>query len=343
MSKDSLTCGITLGDPAGIGPEVVVKALKDKRIQRLANFLIIGNSFVIEKTARISKIRLKIDRIQSEEELPHKGIALLNVGDISKLVFGRGIAAYGLASLDCIKAALKLIEAKKIDTLVTAPVNKHTISQARLPLIERGGQAGRLFRGHTEYLAQRTKTRNFAMMLIGGPFKVVLATRHIALKKVAKALTAEKIYEALDLTVFALKKYFGIRRPRIGVCGLNPHSGEEGILGQEEIKIIRPAVIKAKKFASIEGPLPADALFYSASQGKFDAVVAMYHDQGLIPLKTFAFHQGVNLTLGLPFVRTSPSHGTAYDIAGKNKANPGSMIAAIKLAVKIGSRLKGGE
>lgn len=330
MSKDRLTCAITLGDPAGIGPEVVVKALGDRRIQRLANFLIIGNSFAIEKTARISKIRLKIDRIQNEEELPHKGIALLNVGDTSKLVFGRGIAAYGLASLDFIKAALKLISLKKIDVLVTAPVNKHTISQA-----------GRLFRGHTEYLAQRTKTRNFAMMLIGGPFKVVLATRHIALKKVAKALTAEKIYELLGLTVFALKKYFGIRRPRIGVCGLNPHSGEEGILGQEEIKIIRPAVVKAKKFASIEGPLPADTLFYSASQGKFDAVVAMYHDQGLIPLKTFAFHQGVNLTLGLPFVRTSPDHGTAYDIAGKNKANPGSMVEAIKLAVKIGSRIKG--
>ncbi|MBU4140642.1 MAG: 4-hydroxythreonine-4-phosphate dehydrogenase PdxA [Candidatus Omnitrophica bacterium] len=330
MSKDRLTCAITLGDPAGIGPEVVVKALGDRRIQRLANFLIIGNSFAIEKTARISKIRLKIDRIQNEEELPHKGIALLNVGAISKLVFGRGIAAYGLASLDFIKAALKLISLKKIDVLVTAPVNKHTISQA-----------GRLFRGHTEYLAQRTKTRNFAMMLIGGPFKVVLATRHIALKKVAKALTAEKIYELLGLTVFALKKYFGIRRPRIGVCGLNPHSGEEGILGQEEIKIIRPAVVKAKKFASIEGPLPADTLFYSASQGKFDAVVAMYHDQGLIPLKTFAFHQGVNLTLGLPFVRTSPDHGTAYDIAGKNKANPGSMVEAIKLAVKIGSRIKG--
>lgn len=326
MSKDKLVCAITLGDPAGIGPEVVVKALKDKRIQRLANFLIIGNSFVIEKTARISKIKLKIDRIQSEEELPRKGIALLNVGGISKLVFGRAIPAYGKAVLECIDAGLKLIKLKKIDVLVTAPVNKHTISQA-----------GRLFTGHTEYLAQRTKTRNFAMMLIGGPFKIVLATRHIALKKVAKALTAEKIYEALGLTVFALKKYFGIRRPRIGVCGLNPHSGEEGILGQEEIKIIRPAVVKAKNLASIEGPLAADTLFYSASQGKFDAVVAMYHDQGLIPLKTFAFHQGVNLTLGLPFVRTSPDHGTAYDIAGKNKANPGSMIEAIKLAVKIGS------
>lgn len=329
MSKDRLTCAITLGDPAGIGPEVVLKALKDKRIRRLASFLIIGNSFAIEKTARISKIRLSSD------------IALLDVGNISKLAFGRAIAAYGKVAMECIDAALKLIRLKKVDVLVTAPVNKHTISQARLPRDIHGGQAGRLFRGHTEYLAQSTKTRNFAMMLIGGPFKVVLATRHIALKKVAKALTAEKIYEALGLTVFALKKYFGIRRPRIGVCGLNPHSGEEGILGQEEIKIIRPAVVRAKNLASIKGPLPADTLFYSASQGEFDAVVAMYHDQGLIPLKTFAFHQGVNLTLGLPFVRTSPGHGTAYDIAGKNKANPGSMIEAIKLAVKIGSRIKG--
>ncbi len=305
-----------MGDAAGIGPEVVLKALKDERIRSLANFLIIGNSFVIEETTRISKIKME-------------GISLLNAGDISKLVFGRSISAYGQTALDCIQVALRLIKSGKLDVLVTAPVNKHTINQCGCP-----------FTGHTEYLAQACKVKDFAMMLTGGPFKVVLVTRHIALREVPKALTKEKIYRALRLSVFALKKYFGISHPRLGVCGLNPHSGDEGILGKEESKIIGPAVRKAKKMALIEGPLSADTLFYSALQGKFDAVVAMYHDQGLIPLKTYAFHQGVNLTLGLPFVRTSPDHGSAYDIAGKNKANPGSMIEAIKLAVKIGSRLK---
>jgi len=317
MSKGKLTCGITMGDPAGIGPEVVLKALRDKRVRKLANFLIIGNRRVLEKTALLSKIKLE------------RNIVLLDVGNISKLVFGRSLPAYGSVALECIKEALRLIEAGVIDVMVTAPVNKHTITRA-----------GYNFCGHTEYLARGSKTKRFAMMLVGGPLKVVLATRHIALKDVAKALTIREIYEALRLSADALKRYFGIPHPRIGVCGLNPHSGDAGIMGKEEIKVIQPAILKAKKLAKISGPLPADTLFYSALHGKFDAVLAMYHDQGLIPLKMLALHQGVNLTLGLSFVRTSPDHGSAYDIAGRNKANPDSMVEAIKLAVKIGSKPK---
>ncbi|UCB56544.1 MAG: 4-hydroxythreonine-4-phosphate dehydrogenase PdxA [Candidatus Omnitrophota bacterium] len=332
LYKDKLTCGITMGDAAGIGPEVILKALRDKSVQKLANFLIIGNSSVMEQTARKCRIKL------------NKDVALSDVGETSRLVFGRGTPAYGRLALDCIDEALRLVKAKKIDVLVTAPVNKHTISQTGTffqghPVkccASRGSPVDEVFTGHTEYLARATKTKKFAMMLIGGPLKVVLVTRHVPLKEVAGSLSTEKIYETLALSASYLKQYFGIRRPRIAVCGLNPHSGDEGTLGQEEIKIIRPAVIKAKALASIEGPLPSDTIFYSALQGKFDAVVAMYHDQGLIPLKMQAFHQGVNLTLGLPFVRTSPDHGTAYNIAGKNKANPGSMIEAIKLAVEIG-------
>lgn len=313
MRKSKLTVGITMGDAAGIGPEVVLKALQDKQVRGSANFLIIGNSFVVEETARISKI-----------SLPAQNTSLFNVGYISKLVFGRSLPSYGRIALDCIKAALNLIQCGKIDLLITAPVNKHTIRQAGYP-----------FKGHTEYLAAACKAKDFAMMLIAEPLKVVLASRHIALKEVPENLSRENIYQTLRLTVSALKQYFAVAHPRIAVCGLNPHSGEEGALGKEEAKIIRPAVIKARRLAAIAGPLPADSLFYSALQGKFDAVVAMYHDQGLIPIKMHAFHRGVNLTLGLPFLRTSPDHGTAYDIAGKNKANPGSMIAAIKLAVKI--------
>ena len=315
MGRSKLNVAITMGDAAGIGPEVTLKALADEKIRRLANFLIIGNRRVLEDTARLSKIKLKDE------------IAVLDAGEIPKLEFGRSSSKYGRAALQCIQEALTLIKTKKIDLLVTAPVNKHTISQCGFP-----------FTGHTEYLARACRVKNFAMLLTGGPFKVVLATRHIALREVPQALTKEGLYQTLRLAIFGLKRYFGIRRPRLGVCALNPHGGDKGLLGREESEIIGPAVHRAKKTAQVEGPLPADSLFYLARQGKFDAVIAMYHDQGLIPLKAYAFDQGVNLTLGLPFVRTSPDHGTAYDIAGKNKANPRSMMEAIKLAVKIGSR-----
>ncbi len=328
MKKSKLACAITMGDPAGIGPEVTLKALKQKSIQRLANFLIIGNAYALERTAQACKINFKMG-----------DVALLNVGKIPKLVFGRPALANGSLALECIQKALDLIKSKRVDALITAPVNKHTINQALLREAKKGG-ARCCFRGHTEYLAKAAKTKDFAMMLVGGAFKVILVTTHMALEDVPHALTQKKTYQTLRLAAFALRKYFGISHPRIGVCGLNPHSGEEGTFGHQERKVIRPAVNKAKRFASIEGPLAADTLFYLARQGEFDAVVAMYHDQGLIPLKMLSLHQGVNLTLGLPFVRTSPDHGTAYNIAGKNKANPGSMIEAIKLAVKIGQRIK---
>jgi 4-hydroxythreonine-4-phosphate dehydrogenase len=276
--KKKLIAGITLGDVEGVGPEVILKALNDRKIRRLADFLIIGDG----------------------------------------------------SPLNCIDTALKLIKAGKIDVLITAPVNKAAINKAH---------PKSLFTGHTEYLARAAKTKDFAMMLIGGPLRVSLVTRHIALKDVPGVLTKGKIEKTICLTALSLKKYFRIRRPRIAVCGLNPHSGEQGLMGQEERRIIQPAIRQAKKragFASIQGPLPADTVFHAALQGKFDAVVAMYHDQGLIPLKALFLHQGVNLTLGLPFVRTSCDHGTAYDIAGKDKADPGSMKAAIKLAVELG-------
>ncbi len=328
MKKGKLACAITMGDPAGIGSEVTLKALKQKSIQRLANFLIIGNAYALERTAQACKINFKMGNV-----------TLLNIGKIPKLVFGRPAVANGSLALECIQKALDLIKSKRVDALITAPVNKHTINQALLREAKKGG-ARCCFRGHTEYLAKAAKTKDFAMMLVGGALKVILVTTHMALEDVSHALTQKKIYQTLRLAAFALKKYFEISHPRIGVCGLNPHSGEEGTFGHQERKVIQPAVNKAKRFVSIEGPLAADTLFYLARQGEFDAVVARYHDQGLIPLKMFSLHQGVNLTLGLPFVRTSPDHGTAYNIAGKNRANPGSMIEAIKLAVKIGHRMK---
>lgn len=333
-STNKLNVGITMGDACGIGPEILLKALHKPSVSRLANFVIIGNMYAIKKTAQLLKIELKISRvIQDVAELEvEKGssssIVLLDVGKKSNLNFGQEDISWAKIAMECIRTASRLIKAKKIDVLVTSPVNKHGITRA-----------GYSFSGHTEYLAQASRTKNFAMMLVGGGLRVTLATRHVAIKDVARVLTAESVYQAIRLSAFALKHYFAVSHPRIGVCGLNPHSGDAGVFGKEENTIIKPAIKRLKHLVRIEGPLPADTLFHAAFCDKFDAVVAMYHDQGLVALKMLAFHQGVNLTLGLPFLRTSPDHGTAYNIAGKNMANPGSMIAAIKLAVKIGSRI----
>ncbi len=226
---------------------------------------------------------------------------------------------------DAIKKAVEILKKNKANAIVTAPVNKEAINKSGIP-----------FQGHTEYLAEATNTKKFAMMLCGGPLKVTTVTRHVPLKKVSSTLTQAKIIEAVRLTDSGLKKYFGIKKPRIGVCALNPHCGEGGEIGREEQDMIMPAIKKIRRFIpEIHGPISGDVIFYMAYNGKLDAVISMYHDQGLVPLKMVAFEKGVNVTLGLPFIRTSPDHGTAYDIAGKGIANPCSMKEAIKLAVRM--------
>lgn len=224
-----------------------------------------------------------------------------------------------------IEKAVEILKKYQVDALVTAPVNKEAINKS-----------GISFQGHTEYLAEATNTKKIAMMLCGGPLKVTTVTRHVPLKKVSSTLTQAKIIEAVRLTDSGLKKYFGIKKPRIGVCALNPHCGEGGTIGREEQAIIIPAIKKIKRFVpGINGPVSGDVIFHMAYNGKLDAVISMYHDQGLGPLKMVAFEKGVNVTLGLPFIRTSPDHGTAYDIAGKGIADPDSMKEAIKLAVNM--------
>ncbi|MFH1854315.1 MAG: 4-hydroxythreonine-4-phosphate dehydrogenase PdxA [Candidatus Omnitrophota bacterium] len=224
-----------------------------------------------------------------------------------------------------IQKAVTILKQGRAQGLVTGPVNKIAIART-----------GISFKGHTEYLAEATNTRKFAMMFYSKPMNVTIVTRHLPLKQVPKSLTQDIIETAIALTNSALKKYFKIKRPRIGVCGLNPHSGEQGLMGSEERKIITPAIKRALRDApGTRGPLPGDIAFYMAYQGMFDAVVAMYHDQGLAPFKMLAFNNGVNVTLGLPFVRTSPDHGTAYDIAGKGIADPGSMKEAMILAARM--------
>ncbi|MFH1045478.1 MAG: 4-hydroxythreonine-4-phosphate dehydrogenase PdxA [Candidatus Omnitrophota bacterium] len=329
-SKTQLVCAITMGDPAGVGPEIIVRALSDSHIRRLARFLVIGDRRVFEKILQMAKLKLSFAVIEDPASVttyPGTAITLLDVANAGRYILGRASSANGRAALDCIDAGLRLAQDKAVDTLVTAPVDKHAVSANMAQ-----------FSGHTEYLADATATKKYVMMLIGGRLRVSLVTRHLALKDVPAALTPEKIYDTIRITAEALKTYFAIPRARIAVCGLNPHCGEKGMMGNEEITLIQPAIKKAARLARVSGPFPADTLFYSALHGHFDAVVAMYHDQGLIPLKMLALHQGVNITLGLPFIRTSPDHGTAYDIAAALKADPGSMKAAIKIAVEMARR-----
>lgn len=305
---------ITMGDPSGVGPEVTLKALASPKVKGLANFLLIGDGSVIA--------RLKKDAGLVLNE------RLLDLSNVSgkRFVYGRCDAGFGASSMQYIDSALELLEAGAADALVTAPVNKSAIRLA--------GYRG--FEGHTEYLAGKSGTKDFAMMFVGPRLKIALVTRHIALKDVSSELSVNVIYRTICLAQECLKKYFGIASPRIAVCGLNPHAGENGAFGNEEGRIIVPAIRKASRHIKrIAGPVSPDAVFGLALAGRFDCVISMYHDQALIPFKMLYFDSGVNLTLGLPFIRTSPDHGTAFDIAGKGIANPASMIEAVKLACRL--------
>lgn len=311
---------LTFGDATGIGPEIILKSLSQPKIRKLARFSVIGDYSVISRVAKILKI--SIANFFKDENLN-----FINLGNIPQrnFRFGRLNPVCGLAAVKYIEKAVELIKDKKIDLLVTAPVNKQAISRK-----------GNKFYGHTELLARLSKTKNFAMMLTGGRLRVVTLTRHLPLKEVPSRITAANIYQAVQLASKSLKKYFDIKTPRIGICSLNPHAGEGGVLGDEEKRIITPAVNKlVKEGLMVSGPLAADTLFYQAYKGKYDLLLSMYHDQGLVPLKMVAFDRGVNVTLGLPFIRTSPDHGTAQDIAGLGIADPRSMIEAIKLAVRM--------
>lgn len=260
-----------------------------------------------------------------------KGLADFFVlgGGSKRLPHGKQTAEAGRLAIKNIDDALNLLKSGKGDCLVTGPVNKASVRLAGF----------KDFQGHTEYLAAKTGSKDFAMMFVGKSLKVTLVTRHVSLKAVPSALSTERIYKTIILTHKSLKELFGIKNPKIGVCGLNPHAGESGAFGNEEANIILPAIQKAScKIKGICGPLPPDVIFYDAVSGKFDAVVSLYHDQGLIPFKLLHFKDGVNMTLGLPFIRTSPDHGTAFDIAGKNVADPTSMIEAIRLAVRLAKR-----
>ncbi|MDI6839310.1 MAG: 4-hydroxythreonine-4-phosphate dehydrogenase PdxA [bacterium] len=308
--------GITIGDPSGIGPEVTLKALQSlKTINEVRpqevqpQAVVIGAQSIIDETIERFGIQWDGEVINCSE------LKRVDVG------YGKLSALAGRAAYSFILKGYELINDKKIDALVTAPICKASLNLA-----------GFNFPGHTELLANLSNTKRFAMMLCGDEIRVTLVTTHIQLKRVPEVLTKEQIVEKIELTYEFLSTRFNIHSPKIGICALNPHGGE-GIFGNEEALIIKPAIDDAKKKGIlVDGPYAADTLF---TRTDFDAIIAMYHDQGLIPIKLKEFGHAVNVTIGLPFVRTSPDHGTAFDIAGKGIANPESMIRAIKLAVRL--------
>ncbi len=321
--------GITMGDPAGIGAEVIVKALADPVLRHRARYIIYGMNELLHYAADIAEFDVFWWRDQYNGRLrsyPHD-VVVVDYDQYSFL--GSTIRAPskvgGEASMRFCLDAIEAAQKRMVDAVVTAPIAK-----------ESWKLAGFGFPGHTELFAHRTGSRRYNMMFTGGPLKVVLATVHIPLMGLWNRLNIGAIFQPIELMNQTLIEWFDIAKPRLAVCGLNPHASENGQFGDEEERLIAPAILIARdQGIDVTGPHPPDTIFLRAKAGHFDAVVAMYHDQGLIPVKLLAFDQAVNVTIGLPIIRTSPDHGTAFDIVGRNKANPGSMRAAINLAIDL--------
>jgi len=325
---------LSLGDPAGVGPEIVAKAWAALRDGGPA-FMVIGDAELLASASRAggASIRRVGAPVEARAAFAN-GIPVLDLPLAAPVVSGKPSPAHAPAVIRWIETGVGLALSGQVSGLVTAPI-------AKAPLYE----AGFKFPGHTEFLADLTAAQPFdgcrgpVMMLVAGGLRVALVTIHEPLARVSGLLTVEKIVEAGLCTAQALTRDFGIERPRLAVAGLNPHAGESGALGREEVEIIGPAV-EALRARGVEatGPLPADTLFHAEARERYDAVLCMYHDQALIPVKMLDFWGGVNVTLGLPIVRTSPDHGTGFDIAGRGQARPDSLIAAIRLAAEIAER-----
>jgi 4-hydroxythreonine-4-phosphate dehydrogenase len=299
---------ISMGDPFGIGPEVTVKALADPEIARLARYVVAGEEWLLRQTA-------------AQLGLPAPG-AILSLGVLPPEGYrpGRLEAVGGRAAIAYIRAAAQLCLQGEADAMTTGPVNKEAVTRAGIP-----------FTGHTEYIAELCGAEESRMLLVNDRLRVVHVTTHVGLRQACQVEMA-RVLQTIRLGHQAARR-LGIASPRIAVCGLNPHAGENGLFGDEDQTAIRPAVEAAQaEGLGCEGPLPADTLFVQAVRGKYDLVVAMYHDQGHIPMKLLDFEHTINVSLGLPILRTSVDHGTAFDIAGQNRANPDSMKAALRLA-----------
>jgi 4-hydroxythreonine-4-phosphate dehydrogenase len=319
---------ITMGDPAGVGPEIIVKALSQPGIGGYCRPIIVGDRISLEEAIALLQLPVQLRIIKSPEESQsiqkRSMIELIDMGVTKKFRKGKATAEGGKASVQYIRKAVELALDKHVGGIVTAPISKEALHMA-----------GFTWPGHTEMISELTHMKDYAMMFVGGPLRIILVTIHTSLKNVPPLIAKEKILKTIRLAKKACDM-LGIHAPKIAVAGLNPHAGEAGLFGDEEIREIGPAVKEAfKEGIPVSGPFPPDVIFHKAYKGEFDLIVCMYHDQGLIPLKMVAFDRGVNITVGLPIVRTSPDHGTAYDIAWKGIANPSSMIEAIKLAAKL--------
>lgn len=320
--------GITLGDVTGIGPEVTLKALAAEALNDDTRYLLIGDEGYVHRLNEKLGTRLPLEQFSSYG-VAGKFFTARPFAEPLLENLPAGSPAAANAAVAALKDGAKRCLRHELDAVVTAPVNKEAIIRA-----------GHSFVGQTELFAKAARTRRYAMMLLGHDeqerwLRVALVTIHTSIKSVPRKITPEKVTLAIELAAQACRD-LGLPRAKVAVCGLNPHAGEGGEFGDEEIKTIRPTVLAAQKRGlDVVGPLSGDTVFYHALRGDFDAVVAMYHDQGLAPLKAVAFDTGINWTLGLPFIRTSPDHGTAYGIAGKGSANPSSMIAAIRLAKQL--------
>ena len=321
--------GITMGDPTGIGPEIIVKALSMEEPFQACRPIVFGDREVLSRAIQIQSLSTTLE---ITEKIPEDGylsgkIFLLPVSrlDITSLRFGQPDRACGEAMVRYIEEAVKWVTRGALDAITTCPINKQAINAA-----------GYSFPGHTELLGHLTQASPVAMMFLGSKWKIVLVTTHLPLKDVSGWITASRILSTLRLTDEGMKKYFGIPHPKMAVLGLNPHCGEGGLLGEEEKKEVLPAIAEAKSLGmDVEGPFPADSFFSLSGRTVFDAVISMYHDQGLIPIKMLDFKEAVNFTLGLPFIRTSVDHGTAYDLAGKGLADSTNLVKAILTAANL--------
>lgn len=320
--------GITMGDPAGIGPEIIVKALSGPEIYKVCRPVVIGDAAVIKGILKGCKLSGEVRKIEAiSGSPPGRGIIeifdLHNV-DMKSLQLGVPSKICGSAAVAYIKKAGELAMTKKIDAITTAPINKEVVNAA-----------GFQYPGHTEMFAEMSGTKDFGLMMVGGGLRMILVTTHLGIKDVPRHIKKGSVLKTIRLAHKAMG-YFDNHAPRIAVAALNPHAGEGRLFGTEEWDEIMPAVLDARgEGMNVSDPLPADTLFYKTKEGYYDIVVAMYHDQGLIPIKLLAFGKAVNVTIGLPFIRTSVDHGTAYDIAGKDCADPRSLIEAARMAVEM--------
>ncbi len=328
--------GLTMGDPAGVGPEVIVRALAEQEVYDICRPLVLGDAGAIRQALHTLRLDLAVQTLASGEA-PEGNAGVIEVLPLSELqpedlIPGRPTAEGGAASGRYIETAARMAMNGRLQGMVTAPISKENLN--------RGGYR---YQGHTQMLAHLADGAEVVMMLAGPKLRVVLATIHIPLKDVPETLTSDQIVDTARITNRCLKKYFGLAEPRLAAAALNPHGGEGGMFGREDEEIIMPAVSEARSLGmDIKGPYPADTVFYRAVQGEFDVVVCMYHDQGLIPLKLLHFRDGVNVTLGLPFIRTSVDHGTAFDIAGQGLADHTSMVCAVRMAAEMAAMEKKG-